>query len=271
MPELPEVETTRRGLLPYAIDRRIVAVIARHRRLRWPVTDSTLQCPVGQTIQTLQRRAKYLIIQTQAGGLIVHLGMSGSLRVVQADEPPGAHDHIDVVLDNHTAIRLRDPRRFGALLWVQGEAMQHSLLSPLGIEPLSDAFDGAYLFHLTRCRPAIKIVLMNSHKVAGIGNIYANEALFEAKVAPTVPADTLSRAQCDQLSHALRTILQRAILAGGSSLRDFVGVDNKPGYFQQHYAVYGRTGQPCLQCNTPIAHLKQLQRSTFFCPSCQKS
>ncbi len=271
MPELPEVETTRRGLQPHALQRRILAVVARERRLRWPVEDAVLREPVAQRIVALERRGKYLLLQLERGCLIWHLGMSGSLRIAAHDEPAAAHDHIDLELDDGRRIRFRDPRRFGALLWTTGDPLHHPLLANLGMEPLAANFDGNALYALTRSRRPIKTVLMDSHRVCGIGNIYANEALFHARIAPDLPAESLSLQLANRLAGAISDTLQRAIAAGGSSLRDFVGADSQPGYFQQEYAVYGRTGLPCRRCGTPVVQHRQAQRSTFFCPACQKS
>jgi formamidopyrimidine-DNA glycosylase len=270
MPELPEVETTRRGLMPHATQHVIVKVMVRNARLRWPVEPLVSSAPCGQTILRLERRGKYLILVCENGSLIVHLGMSGSLRVVPADTPASAHEHLDIILDNHTALRLRDPRRFGAVLWYAGDGQDHPLLAKLGVEPLSEAFDADYLYRLTRCRTTIKSLLMDSHRIAGIGNIYANEALFYAGLHPETSAQHLTPEKASHLVLSIRDTLTRAIAAGGSSLRDFVGSEGKPGYFQQQYAVYGRTGLPCLHCGHPIQHLKQSQRSSFFCQNCQK-
>lgn len=270
MPELPEVETTRRGLMPHAIRHVIAKVVVRNPRLRWPVDALVSSAPCGQTILQLDRRGKYLILVCENGSLIVHLGMSGSLRIVPADMPANPHEHLDIVLDNHMALRLRDPRRFGAVLWHTEDGLDHPLLAKLGIEPLSTGFDADYLYHLTRCRTAIKSLLMDSHRIVGIGNIYANEALFYAGLHPETSAQHLTPEKALRLVLSIRDTLTRAIAAGGSSLRDFVGSEGRPGYFQQQYAVYGRTGLPCLYCNHLIQHIKQSQRSSFFCPKCQE-
>lgn len=269
MPELPEVETTLRGLAPHTEGHRIISVTVRHPRLRWPISAQVSTTPCGQVIQQLQRRAKYLIFRCDQGSLIVHLGMSGSLRIVPQDTQVNPHEHIDIVLDNHTILRYRDPRRFGAVLWTDEDPLLHPLLKHLGIEPLDDGLTGASLYALSRRRIAVKLLLMDSHRIVGIGNIYANEALFQAGIHPTLPAEQLSQAQCLHLAEAIRETLTRAIAAGGSSLRDFVGSHGQPGYFQQQYAVYGRTHQPCLHCGQLIQQFKQMQRSSFFCPLCQ--
>ncbi len=271
MPELPEVETTRLGLQPHAEGQRIHQLVVRNPNLRWPVNDAVQTRPCGQTIRQLRRRGKYLILDCDHGSLIVHLGMSGSLRVVDAQTPASPHEHLDIVFDNGAALRLRDPRRFGAVLWSEGDPLQHPLLTRLGIEPLSNDFDGARLYRVSRSRTAIKTVLMDSQRIAGIGNIYANEALFQAGIHPLQAAQSVSRKQADRLAQAIRETLTRALAAGGSSLRDFVGGNGQPGYFQQHYAVYGRDGAACPRCGQPIQQFKQNQRSSFFCPNCQKN
>jgi formamidopyrimidine-DNA glycosylase len=270
VPELPEVEITRRGLEPHLLHRRIAAVVIRHAGLRLPLPESLKAILPGRAILGLSRRGKYLLLHCDGGWLILHLGMSGSLRVLPASAPPDKHDHFDLVLDSGQCVRLRDPRRFGAVLWSDRPPENHPLLAALGVEPLSDAFDAGYLHHHTRTRKAgIKQVLMDSHTVTGVGNIYANEALFWAGIHPKKAARRLSRARCAKLVAAVKETLQRAIAAGGSSLRDFVDSAGKPGYFQQQYAVYGRTGLPCVRCGTPIRQVRQGQRSTYYCPVCQ--
>lgn len=274
MPELPEVETTRRGLLPHVAGRTIEQVTVREPRLRWPVPRDLSQRLAGARVAGIERRGKYLLFRIDArfpGWLLVHLGMSGSLRIVPADTPPGPHDHVDLRLDTGRLLRLRDPRRFGAVLWHAGEADRHPLLAHQGVEPLSPAFTGGWLYDRTRSREAaIKPVLMDAGLVVGVGNIYANEALFQAGIDPRLPARRLGRARCARLVEAVRETLTRAIEAGGSSLRDFVDADGQPGYFQHQYAVYGRAGEPCRRCGGPVRHLRQGNRSTFFCPRCQR-
>jgi formamidopyrimidine-DNA glycosylase len=271
MPELPEVETTLRGLLPHVVGRRIVRVAIRHPQLRWPVPPDLPELLRGQAIRDVRRRAKYLLFDCGKGTLILHLGMSGSLRILPEDAPPGAHDHFDLVLDNGTLMRLRDPRRFGAVLWYEGDPARHPLLSALGCEPLADAFDGDYLYRATRARrAAIKLAIMDSHVVVGVGNIYANEALFHAGIRPQLPANRVSRPRCTRLVAAIRDTLREAIRHGGSTLRDFTNSAGEPGYFQQHYFVYGRAGEPCRNCGTAIRLLRQGQRSSFYCPRCQR-
>ncbi len=271
MPELPEVETTLRGLAPHLSGQRIAQVIVRNPQLRWPVPEQLPAILRGQTILALRRRAKYLLLACDSGTLILHLGMSGSLRVLPENTPPEKHDHFDLVFSNGTLMRLRDPRRFGAVLWHTGDIALHPLLTRLGPEPLNDEFDSGHLYHATRRRSApIKLVIMDSHVVVGVGNIYANEALFRAGIRPQLAAGKLSLARSGKLVQSIRETLTESIALGGSTLRDFVHSDGKPGYFQQHYWVYGRTGEPCRQCGNTIKQIKQGQRSSFYCPSCQK-
>lgn len=271
MPELPEVETTRRGLAPHLIGATVADVVIRHPQLRWPVPTDLPRLLRGQTIRTLRRRAKYLLLGFDHGTLILHLGMSGSLRILPAKTLPEKHDHFDLVLGNGQLMRLRDPRRFGAVLWHEGDISDHPLLAALGPEPLEENFDAAHLYRATRKKTAaIKLVIMDNHVVVGVGNIYANEALFRAGIKPQLAAGKLSRERCTRLAEEIRATLQEAIAKGGSTLRDFVNSDGKPGYFQQHYWVYGRTGEPCRRCGAPIRQIKQGQRSSFYCPACQR-
>ncbi|MDP2240921.1 MAG: bifunctional DNA-formamidopyrimidine glycosylase/DNA-(apurinic or apyrimidinic site) lyase [Burkholderiales bacterium] len=271
MPELPEVETTRRGLAPLLVGKRIKAAIVRHHGLRQPVPRNLPQLLAGATIRKLTRRGKYLLFDCGTGTLILHLGMSGRLWLVKAGAPVEKHDHFDLVLDNGTVVRLRDPRRFGLVLWHPGDPLDHPLLAAIGPEPFSSEFDGALLHRVTRKRSvAIKQVLMDSHVVAGVGNIYANEALFRAGIRPATPAQRLTRARCDVLAEKVRDTLQDAIVAGGSSLRDYVGSDGLAGNFQSQFLVYGRAGQPCRRCGGSIKEIRQGQRATCYCPHCQK-
>ena len=271
MPELPEVETTLRGLTPHLSGQRIAQVVVRNPHLRWPIPVNLPEILRGQTILALQRRAKYLLLQCDSGTLILHLGMSGSLRVLPEKTPAEKHDHFDLVLGNRTLMRLRDPRRFGAVLWHEGDIAKHSLLASLGPEPLLDNFDAAYLYQATRKRSAaIKQVIMDSHVVVGVGNIYASESLFHAGIRPQLPAGKLSLPRCTRLVQNIRETLSASIAQGGSTLRDFVDSNGKPGYFQQSYAAYGRTGESCRVCGTTIKQIVQGQRSTFYCPTCQK-
>jgi len=271
MPELPEVETTLRGLAPHLLGQCIVGVTIRHPHLRWPIPKKLPHLLPGLTIHSISRRAKYLLVGCGSGTLILHLGMSGSLRILPADAAIEKHDHFDLLLANGLLMRLRDPRRFGAVLWCEGDPTQHPLLAKLGPEPLLENFDGDHLYRATRHRnAAIKLVIMDNHMVVGVGNIYANEALFRAGIRPQLAANKLSKPRCLRLVHTIRETLTEAIALGGSSLRDFVNSDGKPGYFQQHYWVYGRAGEPCHACGATIKQIKQGQRSSFYCPVCQK-
>jgi formamidopyrimidine-DNA glycosylase len=270
MPELPEIETVRRGLSPHLGGRRIAALRVRESRLRWPVAGDLDARLHGQTIHGLERRGKYLLLRLDQGWLLWHLGMSGSLRMVNPAHPPDRHEHVDLALDDGGLLRYRDPRRFGAILWCE-EPTRHPLLAHLGVEPLSDAFDGDSLHASCRGRStAIKTAIMDARHVVGIGNIYANESLFHAGIDPRLAAGRLSRARAARLAQAIRDTLTRAIAAGGSSLRDFVDGDGRPGYFQQTYAVYDRAGLACAVCGTAIRRIVQANRSTFFCPRCQR-
>ena len=269
MPELPEVEVTRRGLLPHLSGRVISGVEIREPRLRWPVPPAVRRL-AGRTIRSIRRRGKYLLVDCGDGHLILHLGMSGSLRLLPPGTPAGKHDHFDLLLGDRI-LRLRDPRRFGAVLWTSGRVEAHPLLAHLGLEPLSRALHPERLHALTRARRTpIKLFLMDSRRIAGVGNIYANESLFRAGIDPRTPARRLSRERCALLAAAIKDTLRAAIRAGGSSLRDFVGADGNPGYFQQRYWVYERAGQPCRRCGSAIRRIAQGQRSTFFCPRCQR-
>ncbi len=301
MPELPEVEVTRRGLLPHVVGRRIADVVVRHRGLRWPVAPDLEAQLAGRVIARIERRGKYLLLECvrpagpghdgnatlpgagDHGWLLIHLGMTGTLRVLPQAPPPGAHDHLDLVLDDidiagppgtSLVLRFRDPRRFGAVLWSSLEESQlptHPLLRGLGIEPFDPRFDGSWLYRLGRGRSAaIKTVLLAGDIVVGVGNIYASESLFAAGIRPTTPAGRLSLARCERLAAAVRDTLARAIERGGSTLRDFVGSDGSSGYFQLDCAVYDRAGHPCRVCGTTIRQIVQGQRSTFYCPTCQK-
>lgn len=269
MPELPEVETTLRGIAPSVLHRRIVAFDIRDPRLRWPV-----ELPPeirGERIIRLTRRAKYLLVHLESGALILHLGMSGHLRIVSGNEPPAKHDHVDILLDHGLVLRLTDPRRFGSLHWQPHPVQDHWLLRNLGVEPLSDAFTGDYLFARSRGRrAAVKNFLMDARVVVGIGNIYANEALFKAGVRPRTAAGRLSRPRYRAVTGAIRETLTAAIDQGGTTLRDFVGGDGRPGYFVNELFVYGRDGKPCRRCGSRLKGLRVGQRSTVYCPSCQR-
>jgi formamidopyrimidine-DNA glycosylase len=270
MPELPEVETTRRGIAPHVVGRTVTRVIVRQPQLRWPVTAALAQQTTGERIESVDRRGKYILLGTHSGTLILHLGMSGSLRIVPADSTAMKHDHVDIVLNDQHSLRFRDPRRFGALLWTRGNPRHHPLLASLGPEPLDSDFSGAWLHRQSRHRSApIKSFVMDSRVVAGVGNIYANEALFLAGIHPKRAAGRLSEQRCRKLADSIRWVLSEAIEHGGTTLRDFVNETGSPGYFQQMLHVYGRTGKSCHQCQRGIRLIRLGQRSTFYCPGCQ--
>jgi formamidopyrimidine-DNA glycosylase len=269
MPELPEVETTRRGLEPLIVGKSIVAVTVREARLRWPVASDLSARLAGRRIDALRRRGKYLLIDLPPGTLLVHLGMSGSLRYVAAAEPPRRHDHVELQLAPTGCLRFNDPRRFGTLQFCC-EPERHPLLRSIGPEPLAGSFDGTYLASVCAGRRvAIKQLLMNGRIVAGIGNIYANEALFLAGIHPRRGAGRIGRARLDALAKALRRVLTDALEHGGTTLRDFVGGDGRPGYFKLSLNVYDRAGEPCKRCGGPIRKLVLGQRASYYCPRCQ--
>ncbi|MCF7993050.1 MAG: bifunctional DNA-formamidopyrimidine glycosylase/DNA-(apurinic or apyrimidinic site) lyase [Thiohalocapsa sp.] len=271
MPELPEVETSLRGIAPHLRDRRIERLVARERRLRWPVPAILDEAVAGQRIQSLRRRAKYLLLDLAEGSLMIHLGMSGSLRVLPAETPPTAHDHVDLVLTDGHCLRLRDPRRFGSLHWVTPPLESHPLLRDLGPEPLSSDFDGDYLYRRARGRrAAVKTFIMDSHIVVGVGNIYASESLFMAGIHPARPAGRIGAARYAALAESIKQVLAAAILQGGTSLRDFVQENGNPGYFAQSLRVYGRAGEACPGCAGPVRQQRIGQRSSFYCPRCQR-
>lgn len=271
MPELPEVETTRRGILAHAQNRLITAVTVRNRHLRWPVPARLHANLSNARIIAIQRRGKYLIFETDRGFMLVHLGMSGSLRIDMAGRSPKKHDHVEWALDNGSLLRLHDPRRFGSVHWIKDSPSDHPLLRDLGPEPLSAEFDGAYLHRLSRRRKcAVKYFIMNSKIVVGIGNIYANEALFLSGISPGRAANRVSAAQFEQLTSAIKTVLQDAIREGGTTLRDFVNPEGNPGYFRLQLCVYDKAGKPCGRCGHVIKHKVMGQRSSYYCPHCQK-
>lgn len=271
MPELPEVEITRRGLAPHLTGLRIRAVVIRNNRLRQPISAGLADFLPGQIIHAVARRGKYLLLECDNGRLILHLGMSGSLRVLPAETPPEKHDHFDLVLENGLCMRLRDPRRFGLILWSGDDPLHHPLLVKLGVEPLTADFSGVLLHGASRGRGiAIKQFLMDGKTVVGVGNIYANEALFHAGIHPQAVCGRIGETRCEKLAAAVKDTLNAAIAAGGSSLRDFCDSAGNPGYFQQQYFVYGRTDLPCRVCGTTIANMRQGQRATFYCPQCQR-
>lgn len=270
MPELPEVETTRNGIAPHLVGRRVQALAIRQPRLRWPIDVELVTRLPGQRIEAVERRAKYLLVHTAAGSAIAHLGMSGSLRVLAPDAPVGKHDHYDWQLDSGRILRFTDPRRFGCLLW-QAPGITHELLEGLGPEPLSDNFDGDHLWALSRGRSAaVKTFIMDQAVVVGVGNIYAAEALFAARIHPKRAAGSVARERYARLAEAIRHILAYAITRGGTTLRDFISPDGVPGYFEQELFVYGRAGEPCRACGALVRAITLGQRSTFYCPRCQR-
>ncbi len=271
MPELPEVETTRRGIEPHIEKKQVREVILRRTTLRWPITPALGRDLPGETIESVGRRGKYLLLATKKGTLLIHLGMSGSLRIVDVDRPVAKHDHVDIVFANRKVLRYTDPRRFGCLLWDTEAVEAHPLLASLGPEPLSEDFNTAYLFKKSRKRSvAVKAFIMDSKVVVGVGNIYANESLFLAGINPKRCAGKISRARYEKLLLCIRQVLQRAIDVGGTTLRDFTGSDGEPGYFAQSLHVYGRKGEPCHNCEETLKEIRQGQRSTVYCPRCQK-
>jgi formamidopyrimidine-DNA glycosylase len=272
MPELPEVETTRRGVEPHVLGRRIVRLAVHEPRLRWPVDAALPALAAGARVQRVARRAKYLLFELDTGGtLMLHLGMSGSLRVLPADTPRKLHDHLDLVLESGQALRFNDPRRFGSLHLIDGDPEAHPLLARLAPEPFDPRFDADYLWRATRGRRvAIKQLIMNSQLVVGVGNIYASEALFRARIRPRRQARGLKRDEIERLVAAIREVLAMAVEVGGTTLRDYVGADGNPGYFRQKLFVYERPDEPCRVCGTPVRHFVQGQRSTYWCGQCQR-
>jgi formamidopyrimidine-DNA glycosylase len=271
VPELPEVETTRRGLAPHLEGRRLVAAVVREARLRWPVPDDFAQRVTGARLARVDRRAKYLLLRCDTGTMLVHLGMSGSLRLVPEETPWAKHDHLELAFAGAPRLRLNDPRRFGSVHWVEGPPEAHFLLAELGPEPLGERFDGAWLHARARGRRApVKAFVMDARVVVGVGNIYATEALWRAGIRPSRPAGAVSRVRYDALAEAIRTVLGEAVAVGGTTLRDFVGSDGRPGYFRQSLAAYGRAGDPCGRCGTPLRGVRLAQRATVYCPRCQR-
>lgn len=270
MPELPEVETTRRGIEPYLLNRTIKSVVIRHRGLRWPVPANLEKELAGQRVNNISRRGKYILVSVKTGTLIIHLGMSGSLRRVKCSAPVEKHDHVDFVLGQY-CIRFRDPRRFGAILFTRDDPLQHKLLKSLGPEPLEKDFNGNYLYQRSRSRKvSIKQFIMDTKVVVGVGNIYANESLFYAGIHPNRQAGKISEQRYQLLAKAIKKVLRAAIKQGGTTLQDFTNSEGQPGYFRQKLAVYGRTGEACIQCGKPIKQLVQGQRSSYYCSHCQR-
>lgn len=271
MPELPEVETTRRGIAPHIIGRRICGVTVREPRLRWPVPSDLAETLAGRRVEDVRRRGKYLLLDFEGGALIAHLGMSGSLRICEAGLPPRKHDHAELVFEGGICLRYHDPRRFGCLLWTAEAPERHPLLAELGPEPLEDEFGGAYLHRLAGGRStAVKSFIMDSRVVVGVGNIYANEALFLAGIHPGRPAGRIGLARYRNLAGRIAEVLAASIEQGGTTLRDFVNEAGAPGYFKQILRVYDRAGEPCVICGEPIRRVRQGQRATYYCPRCQR-
>lgn len=270
MPELPEVETSRRGIEPHIIGQTVKQVVIRQKQLRWPVPSTIKQQLVSQKIESVDRRGKYLLLGSAAGTLIIHLGMSGSLRILPEGTAAEKHDHFEILFSNGKLLRLRDPRRFGAVLWTKKDPLDHKLISSLGPEPLDEDFNTDYLYQQGKNRKTpIKSLIMNSQVVVGVGNIYASESLFLAGINPRRASNRLSKQRYQKLVNAIKQVLQLAIRQGGTTLRDFTREDGKPGYFQQTLSVYGRAGQPCPSCNHPVKQFTLGQRSTYYCPHCQ--
>lgn len=269
MPELPEVETACRGISPYITHQKVVEVIVRQPKLRWPVPEEIHELE-GYEIIAVTRRGKYLLLESQVGTVMMHLGMSGNVRICRQTQEPDKHDHIDIVFDNSSILRLHDPRRFGSVLWTK-EVLSHPLLKNLGPEPLGLLFTAQHLYEKSRGRKVnIKSYIMNSAIVVGVGNIYASESLFMAGINPKTSVARISIKRYEKLVTSIQTILTRAIEQGGTTLKDFVNADGQTGYFQQKLSVYGKANEPCPKCNKPIKHFTQSQRTTYYCSQCQK-
>lgn len=270
MPELPEVETTRRGIEPHLLGRSVVVVTLRAAKLRFPLEQSLCKALPGRSFKAVVRRGKYLLLTMDGGTLLIHLGMSGHLHLSAPGSPAGKHDHFELALDNGNLLRLNDPRKFGTVLWLEGDPGSHPLLAGLGPEPLEDGFSAEYLYAISRKRSvAVKLLLMNSRLVVGVGNIYANEALFQAGIAPERPAGSLTPVECGRLVVAVKKVLAEAIHRGGTSLRDYVDVDGNPGYFGLNLMVYGREGESCSVCGAALQQSRLGGRATCWCPVCQ--
>lgn len=271
MPELPEVETTRRGISPHIVGQQISDIVVRQKKLRWPIPAQISQQIPGEKIESVERRGKYLLLNCASATLLIHLGMSGSLRIVHANTPPQKHDHFDFIFKSKKILRYTDPRRFGCLLWHSGDINDHKLIANLGPEPLTDAFSADYLFKQSRGKSApVKSFIMDSKIVVGVGNIYANEALFHAGIHPKRAATKISKQRYSQLVDCIKDVLGKAIEVGGTTLRDFTNSSGEPGYFKQSLFVYGRGGQPCKQCDQPLIEIRLGQRSTVYCGKCQR-
>ena len=269
MPELPEVEVCRLGISPHVIDQKVVDVVVRNSKLRWPIPES-VHSLVGYKVLAVDRRSKYLLLRFKSGTLLIHLGMSGTIRIIGDDTPVAKHDHFDLVFANKKVLRLNDPRRFGAVLWFADHIDEQGLLTKLGPEPLTDDFGHGYLFTKAKNRKVpIKTFLMNNHIVVGVGNIYANEVLFKAGILPTNAAGSINEEKFNKLTDIIKNVLSSAIKQGGTTLKDFTQVDGRPGYFAQSLLVYGRAGLPCVTCKTKLEEVRQANRSSVFCPNCQ--
>jgi len=271
MPELPEIETIRREMMPHLEGQWFTTVTVRQPRLRWPVPDNLAQILVGQHLHQIHRRGKYLLFQCSQGHLLIHLGMSGSLRILSLNTPVKKHDHIDFEFTGNICLRYHDPRRFGCVLWTTAPILNHPLLANLGPEPLTDEFTGKYLYHLAKQRQlTVKEYIMDAHVVVGVGNIYANEALFLARIHPARAAGQIGLSRYQRLVESIQQVLQAAIEQGGTTLRDYVTTTGEEGNFKTYLHVYGRAGEACRQCGKPIQTQKMGQRSTYFCSNCQK-
>ncbi|GHF99902.1 bifunctional DNA-formamidopyrimidine glycosylase/DNA-(apurinic or apyrimidinic site) lyase [Thalassotalea marina] len=269
MPELPEVEVCRLGITPHIKDQQVAEVVVRQKQLRWPVPEEVTTI-VGQEVSAVKRRSKYLLLEFDTGTVVIHLGMSGTIRVIPAESPVAKHDHVDIVFQHGQALRLNDPRRFGAVLWLDKHQDQQGLFTKLGPEPLTDDFAHGYLFEKAQKRKVpIKTFLMNNQVVVGVGNIYANEALFQAGILPTSLACNIDQTRFNNLTDIIKNVLAAAIEQGGTTLKDFTQADGRPGYFAQQLLVYGRAGQPCVKCQSQLQEVRQSNRSSVFCPNCQ--
>lgn len=272
MPELPEVETTLRGIAPHIEHQTIIDVIIRQPRLRWLIPPNIKKILTGEAIHHIERRGKYILFKMSKGTIIIHLGMSGHLRILTKPLPPNKHDHVDIIFENSKILRFTDPRRFGAFLWTTEDPKKHFLLKKLGVEPLNKNFSGKYLWlKAQNKKTSIKSFLMNNHIVTGVGNIYATEVLFATRIYPGASVNLLSEKQMNSLAKSIKTILHSAIKRGGTTLRDFVNSEGKPGYFSNQLNVYGRAGLPCLICGTILQSMQIAQRSTVYCKKCQLS
>lgn len=269
MPELPEVEVCRLGITPHILDKNVSDVTVRHWQLRWPVPQEVTQL-TGQRVLSVSRRSKYLLIEFSTGTLLLHLGMSGTIRVIEQSTPVAKHDHFDLAFEHGVALRLNDPRRFGAVLWLAGNEDPDNILGKLGPEPLTDDFCAGYLFKKGKGRKVpIKTFIMNNDVVVGVGNIYANEALFKAGIRPTALTGKITQKRLNLLTEEIKSVLEKAILQGGTTLKDFTQTDGKPGYFAQSLNVYGRAGEQCVNCESTLEEIRQSNRSSVFCPNCQ--